>query len=103
MPPYNKRLYNAFSEDEKKFIILKHGETQSITMVIRAFGSMFHSEHPRLVPSRRSSERIIKRFQSTANCQPRHPPGRVEKLDENVAIVRNHFDQNKEASVRMAL
>ena len=69
-------------------------------MVIRAFVSMFHPKHPRLVPSRRSFERIIKRFPSTANCQPRHP--RVEKLDENVAIVRNYFDQNKETSIRMA-
>ena len=86
-----------------KFILFKYGATQSITMVIRAFVSMFHPKHPRLVPSRRSFERIIKRFQSTANCPPKHPPGRVEKLDENVAIVRKYFDQNKEASVRMAL
>ena len=44
----------------------------------------------------------MKRFQSTANYKPRHRPGRVEKLDENVAVVRNYFDQKKEASVRMA-
>ena len=48
MPPYNKRLNNAFSEDEMKFIIFKYGETQSITIAIRTFGSMFHPKHPRL-------------------------------------------------------
>ena len=42
MPPYNKRLNNARSEDDMKFIIFKYSETQSITIAIRTFGSMFH-------------------------------------------------------------
>lgn len=91
---------SPFTEEQKKFIVLKYGELKCYSSVRKAYASRFYPKNPRNVPAVACIRRMILRFTTTLSCQRKSPPGAPPTKQDDIDRVRAYFEQNDAAHIR---
>lgn len=96
------RANSPFNKEQQLFITRKLLDGEHISEIRRLYGTEYHNNAPRKVPSKMAFSRVANRLKTFGNTHTQQPPGRPVCSREVIERVAHFFQENDQATVRIA-